>query len=361
MEKQKVMIIVSNLKIAGAQKMVEQLALAMDKNKYELNIICLSAPCNTSIEKKIMSNKIPIIFLNKKPGFQYKMFFEIAFYVKKIRPSIIHTHVTSWIYTFPIAWEKNICILHTIHSRPNRQESNILVRNLITFLYHRHIIVPVAISNEIKKEAVQLYKLSDTEVEMVVNPVDYVSFSKVEKKKHENTVYVNVARFDEVKNQIFLIKAFAKAYKKNPQIRLVLAGDGKLIEEAQQLSKLLRIDNAVRFLGNVDNVPELFSVCDVFVLPSLTEGLPVSMLEAEAAGLPVIASRIGGIPDIFNNNGYLIEVNDEDALIDSILALSNFEIRIEKGKKSREIAIKYSADKVARKYESLYEKYWRKK
>lgn len=360
MKKQKVMIIVSNLKIAGAQKMVEQLALAMNKDRYEPYIICLSTPCNSSIEKKILAKDIPIVFLNKKFGFRIKMFFKIAFYVKKIRPSIIHTHVTSWIYTFPIAWLKKICILHTIHSRPNRQEGNILARKLITFLYHRHIIIPVAISNEIKKEAVQLYKLSNDEVEMIVNPVDYVSFSKVEKKNHEGVVYVNVARFDEVKNQIFMIKAFAKAYRSNSQIRLVLAGEGKLMEEAKQLSRSLGIDNAVRFMGNVDNVPELFSICDVFVLPSLTEGLPVSMLEAEAAGLPIIASRVGGIPDIFNNNGYLIEVNDENALINSILMLTNPEIRVEKSRNSKEIAKKYSADKVARKYEELYKKYWRK-
>ena len=336
MKKQKVMIIVSNLKIAGAQKMVEQLALAMNKDRYEPYIICLSTPCNSSIEKKILAKDIPIVFLNKKFGFRIKMFFKIAFYVKKI------------------------CILHTIHSRPNRQEGNILARKLITFLYHRHIIIPVAISNEIKKEAVQLYKLSNDEVEMIVNPVDYVSFSKVEKKNHEGVVYVNVARFDEVKNQIFMIKAFAKAYRSNSQIRLVLAGEGKLMEEAKQLSRSLGIDNAVRFMGNVDNVPELFSICDVFVLPSLTEGLPVSMLEAEAAGLPIIASRVGGIPDIFNNNGYLIEVNDENALINSILMLTNPEIRVEKSRNSKEIAKKYSADKVARKYEELYKKYWRK-
>ena len=133
------------------------------------------------------------------------------------------------------------------------------------------------------------------------------------------------------------------------------------MEEAQHLSKALGIDNVVQFLGNVDNVPELFSICDVFVLPSLTEGLPVSLLEAEAAGLPVIASRIGGIPDIFNDNGYLIDVNDENALIESILSLTNDDIRAEKGKNSKEIAKQYSADKVARKYEELYKKYWRGK
>ena len=102
-------------------------------------------------------------------------------------------------------------------------------------------------------------------------------------------------------------------------------------------------------------------MCDVFVLPSLTEGLPVSMLEAEAAGLPVIASKIGGIPDIFKDNGYLINVNDEIALIESILLLTNTEIREEKSKNSKNIAKQYSADKVARRYEELYTKYGRGK
>ena len=359
MDKQKIMIIIPNLKVAGAQKMVEQLSLEIDRQQFEVYLICLSSRSNSFIEKRLRASGIDIEFLNKKSGFSLSVLFKVCKCVKKINPDIIHTHVTSWVYSFPIAWMKRITILHTIHSRPNRQESNVLTRKFIKFLYHKHILIPIAISEEIKKEAEKVYNLQSNEVEMVVNPVDYVSFSKVQKRRHEGVVFVNVARFDEVKNQCFLINAFAKAYNQNNNVRLVLAGEGPLMREAQELTDRLKLNNSVKFLGNVDDVPALFSYCDVFVLPSLTEGLPVSMLEAEAAGLPVIASRIGGIPDIFDNNGYLITVNDEHALVESILEFENDEIRERKGENSRKIAANYSADKVARRYEALYKKYRR--
>lgn len=355
--KKKVLIVVSNLKVAGAQKMVEQLVLSINKQLFEVFLICISSPQNSVIEKKIESNNIPILYLNKRLGFHPSIIFKVWKIVSKIEPSVIHTHVSSWIYVFFIAWIKNIKILHTIHSRPNRQEVNQLQRKLVKFLYHHNVMIPVAISSEIKKESLNIYDMAEEKVEMVVNPVDYDNFSKVVPQPHDNIVYVNVARFNVVKNQSLLVKAFATAYQENRNIRLIFAGEGETFEEIKQLVNQLEMEDIITFKGNVEDVAKLFEVCDVFVLPSLSEGLPISILEAEAASLPIIASRIGGIPDIFEDNGLLFEVNDEKGLVNSILELSHQEIRQKYAEKSRRIAEKYSADKVAKRYEELYVKY----
>lgn len=356
----KVLIAISDLELAGAQKVVAHLAANMNKAQTQVCVLVLAESKNTIIERQLRQQNVQLHFLNKPAGLHLPTFWKASKYIRAFKPDVIHTHLNAWLYIFMAAWGKGITILHTIHSRAARQESNAVQRKLMTFLYHKKIAVPVAISDEIKTEAMQVYGLRADQVETVYNPVDYAGFASVVKQPHKHIVFVNVARFNPVKNQMFLIRAFAKAYEQNSDIRLVMAGEGDLLEAAKTLAQDLGITEAVSFLGNVENVPALLAECDVFVLPSIAEGLPISMLEAEAAGLPVIASRVGGIPDIFNDNGCLIEVNDEAGLTDAILRLAKDEsLRLEMGRKSQNIAKAYAADAIAPEYEALYRKYGR--
>ena len=251
-----------------------------------------------------------------------------------------------------------IKMLHTIHSSPERQESHWILRVIIRWLYKKGFAIPVAISDQIRKDAVNIYQIPLHKIEVIYNPVDYETFSTQEKVAHKGTVFVNVARFNFIKNHEVLIRAFADVYQHMPFTRLILAGDGELLEPMQQLVHRLLLDKAVVFLGNVTNVPLLLSKCDVFVLPSKSEGMPVSLLEAEAAGLPIIASRVGGIPDVVKNNGILVTANKVEELAEAMEYMAEHaESCRQMGKKSQDIAKKYSADIIARKYENLYQKY----
>lgn len=107
----------------------------------------------------------------------------------------------------------------------------------------------------------------------------------------ENTFCIgHVGRFMNQKNHVFLIDVFNEVYKKFPQSRLLLIGDGKLIENIRNKVKKLRLEKDVIFTGNVKNVNEMYQVMDVLALPSLYEGLPVVLIEAQAAGLNCIVS-----------------------------------------------------------------------
>lgn len=354
----KVLIAISDLEIAGAQKVVEQLAIQLQRNQIPVRLLILSSAKNSAIEKRLRENGVGIDFLDKPAGIHLQTFWKAAKYIRTYKPDVIHTHLNSWLYVFPVAWRKKIKILHTIHSQAAEQEHYSALRKLVTFLYHGKVMVPVAISDEIRKEATQVYGLPCEQIEMVYNPMDYRSFSEEPKQNHQGVVFVNVARFHSDKNQLFLIRAFAKAHQQNSDIRLCMAGEGELLEDAKALARELGVADAVAFPGTVENVAQLLAKCDVFVLPSLTEGLPISMLEAEAAGLPVIASRVGGIPDIFDGNGCLIEVNDEAALVDAMLRLAeNAALRQEMGQKSQAIAKAYGAEVITPQYEALYRKY----
>jgi glycosyltransferase involved in cell wall biosynthesis len=113
-------------------------------------------------------------------------------------------------------------------------------------------------------------------------------------------VYGTVGRLVETKGQIILLQAFAQISRECPQSWLVFAGDGRLESELRRLAAELGIQESVMFLGHRHDIPEVLKAYDVFVLPSVAEGLPGALLEAMATGLPVIASRVGGVPEILN-------------------------------------------------------------
>lgn len=115
-------------------------------------------------------------------------------------------------------------------------------------------------------------------------------------------VYVYAAEFSKRKNQQFLIRAFAEICKQNPQMKLLLAGSGVLLNHCKELARGLGAEQQIRFLGYVEDMQELYAACDVCVSVSLCEGMPFNIMEAIACGLPVIASDIKGHRELLKNS-----------------------------------------------------------
>ena len=169
------------------------------------------------------------------------------------------------------------------------------------------------------------------------NSVDFERFAdvpitKIEAKSKlanvpvEAFVYGTVARFGLYKGHSFLIKAFEKVRKQVPSARLILAGDGPLKEEIQEQAAKAGLDDSVHFLGRRDDIPKLLRAMDTFVLPSIgSEGMPLVILEAMAAGVPCIASSLSGIPEVINSSdvGFLVPPRDENALAEAMVTLAN--------------------------------------
>jgi glycosyltransferase involved in cell wall biosynthesis len=166
-------------------------------------------------------------------------------------------------------------------------------------------------------------------------------------------------RLEEVKNQQLLIEAAARLVPKYPRLRIVLVGDGGRRAALEELRGRLGLERRVVFAGACDDVPAWLGVLDVFALPSHAEGTSVALLEAMAVGLPVVATRVGGSPDLVEDGacGRLTPPGDADALaraLDGLLASP--QLRREYGGAARARACeRHTVERTVADYRTLYE------
>ena len=197
--------------------------------------------------------------------------------------------------------------------------------------------------------------------------------SKVNKKSlkrkyniDSKNVLLFIGRLVEKKGLEYLLKAFPNILKTNPNTLLVICGDGPLKERYEELSKKMKLDNFVKFVGKISEEEKLdyLAMADILVVPSIktkegdTEGLPVVILEGGASEKPIVASNVGGISDAIYDrlNGFLVRQKDPKMLAEKInILLSNVTLRKKFGKRSRKLVEKkYSWQIVSSKYSEVF-------
>lgn len=355
----KVAIIIPSSRVAGAEIMAAQLATSIDQTRFDVSLLVMSSDLGTSFDRYIAESSVKVTYFNKPLGFSTSALFRIYRFLNDFQPDIVHTHLSAWIYALPWVLFRNIRILHTVHSMPQHECAGILAK-IRRRLHRNGKIIPVGISDSITRDLLSYYSLSAERVETVFNPVDIQKFSADIRQPHsgKQITFINVARFSPVKNQTLLVEAFARVHRRIPHALLLLLGDGELRAQVEKKARELGLGNAVQFTGNIPNVREMLFQSDVFVLPSEFEGLPMTILEAMAAGLPIIATNVGGIPDIVKENGILIEYPDVDSLANAMVCLAeDAGQRMKMGEISSRMAEQYDIRKATAQYEALYEKY----
>jgi len=173
----------------------------------------------------------------------------------------------------------------------------------------------------------------------------------------EAIVVGTAGRLTPIKGHKYLLEAAAVISRQKSDVFFTFLGDGELAIELSQMASSLGIKN-VMFLGWRQDVPEVMSVFDIFVLPSLNEGMGKVLVEAMALGIPIVASDVGGIPDLVthNYNGLLVPPADVEGMAKSINVLLDYSTkRMEMGDRGKIIAIDYSAEKMIDKIDRLYD------
>ncbi len=196
------------------------------------------------------------------------------------------------------------------------------------------------------------------EISVIYNGVDTAQFFPVTKDNGE-FVIISTSRLIKRKGIKYLIEAFVDFERKYKNSRLLIVGDGDLKEEFVNKIKVAGLDKKVEFFGSVEhkNLPKIYQRADVFVLPSLNEGMSNSVLEAMASGLAIITTDVGGSKELINEeNGIIVDKNSEEEIYNALEKFYNSRGLLEKMKiVSRQKAEKMSWNFVVKKYSQIYE------
>ena len=167
-----------------------------------------------------------------------------------------------------------------------------------------------------------------------------------------------VGRLAPIKNHALLLEAMRSVIECFPRTVLLLVGDGPLKPAVQKTIGELGLEQSVKLLGARTDIPRLLSIMDIFVLPSLSEGLSLTLIEACAAGLPIVATEVGGNPEVVGHgdNGLIVPSNDPEALAAAVsYLLKNEDTAMEMGAKGRQrFAKNFTVQTMVEKYQALY-------
>jgi len=216
----------------------------------------------------------------------------------------------------------------------------------------------IAVSNAVMKHTLSL-GASSSKVKVIPNGVDLEEFKprrELEKTGVKRIIFVG--RLFPNKGIQYLVKAAQIVLAKHPCVEFIIVGRGPMEAELRKMVRRLNIEHAFKFLGIVPSVPEVMNQCDIFVRPSLTEGMPLTILEAMACGLPVIASKIPGSSEVVKDGetGILVEVGNVEQLGNAIIRLLEDENYAERIRTRAYEFVKkhYSWDRIAEEYLKTY-------
>lgn len=244
-------------------------------------------------------------------------------------------------------------------------------RKLINRLVLRKVNKIFAVGESVRKDVLESNPfLSPEKVVSLGNSIDYGRYSQVEISKQQakediglkadSFVFGTIGRLTLTKGYSYLIEAFAQLKEQIPSAHLIFVGEGRLQNELEQQAAETPYADSIHFLGPRSDITSILKAIDVFVLSSIAEGLPRSLLEAMAARVPCIGTKVGGIPEILADGefGYLVSPKDDDALAEAMTKIANIsEQEREKliKKAWQRVADEYSHETVRKKLENIYE------
>ena len=356
-------------------------------DRYELILVYglslesrMTAAESRSVEEKMAMarNKgvkcIPLPLLVRKinPLQDFRTFVSLWILLQQEKPDIVHTHSSKagflgrW-----AAWFAGVpLIVHTPHGHVffghfNPMMSRIfLLVEKITALITDHM---VALAEGEKKDYVELSIIKPERIDIIHSGVDIDRYLKtqvnIENKKisiglnPKSLVVGTVGWLLPIKGPMHLLNAMIKIWPSLSEVQLVYVGKGDQEEVLKQQAMKMGVSDKVKYLGWRDDVHELMPLFDLFALPSMNEGMGRVLVEAMAAGKAVVASNVGGIPDLVHHgqNGFLVEpgdVNGLSAAIEKLLADEN--LRHAMGKKGQAMAYNFSESKMIEKIDALY-------
>lgn len=322
MDRIRVLQVLANFSLGGAERMAVHLIRHLDPARFEVAAISLYAPLGTDLERMLADAGHTVFYLGKRPGFRPGMFLAVNRVIRRFRPQVVHTHTGGLRYALPaMLWRRVPAKVHTIHNPADKDQAPFL------WLYRyavRRGVVPVAIADEIYASALRVYGLA--KCPNIPNGIPVASYRSPQVPRaawraHEgydetDVLFACVGRLAPQKNHALLLAAFAKLVAADARCRLMIVGEGELRSALEAQVAQLDLGDHVRLPGLRTDIPDVLAAADAFVLSSAYEGNPLTVMEALAAGRPVLSTAVGGVPELVRDGvtGLLTPPGDADAL-----------------------------------------------
>jgi glycosyltransferase involved in cell wall biosynthesis len=370
-KKIKVLHIVPALTPGGAERMVVHITRGLDRSRFEVAVVSIWRQVGSDLERLLDDSDADVFHLGKGRGFDCRMYPRLHRALGEYQPDIVHTHldVLRYAFTCSVWFKRTSRWLHTVN---NIAECEVGPRaRWIQRLAFASGVLPVAVSEEVATSVRRLYGIDRCQVIWNCIPTDLYGSPRVPRAEwraqegfaDDDLLIACVARFHPQKNHALLLDAFAQGPARHRKAHLVLVGGGPLRRELEERAQKLGVVSQVHFLGVRADIPEVLAAMDVFALSSDYEGSPLSVVEAMAAGLPVVSTRAGGVAELVEDGreGLLVQPGDVNSLSRAMTFLAeDTEARRSMGMAgSRRARDSFDVSAMIQAYEALYETLYR--
>jgi len=343
----------------GAERLVVDLAEAQAQLGHSVTIACLYPTNERSLQ---VPSVVKVHSFGKTKGVNVKLPFAIKKYINDENPNVVNCHLPAlFLYMIPSLLRCKCKFFYTIHSNPIQEEPRLWVRIIRKFFISTNKLKFVGITDKNKNDFEELYGVNG-KLEVIYNGrkslgktliFDDVKTEVEQYKTDSNTkVFIAVGRLFEPKNYPLMLKSFAELTSENIVLLILGFGDKNQFKDITPTN--------VDFLGAKNNVCDYLLCADAFCMSSSYEGMPISIIEAMSAGLPVLSTNVGGIPDIVEDgvNGLLCktqEISDYVTMIKKYLSLTQVDTKKMSEINKATFAEKYDISITAKRYLQLYQ------
>jgi glycosyltransferase involved in cell wall biosynthesis/peptidoglycan/xylan/chitin deacetylase (PgdA/CDA1 family) len=353
------------LDLGGAERQVVEIVRGLDRARFEPTVGCLvrKGRWGDLLERE----GIPVVEFAKQPRFDPGLIVRLRRFLRAQRFDIVHTHAftaATWGRLAAALAGTPVVIAHEHSAFSLESRTRRLVDRLLTPLTHRWIVV----SESLARDLANAEKLPTSRLSIVRNGIRFTEAPRSAPDAAARTALAGwpasaligtVGRFERRKGLDVLVDAFALLARARPGVGLALVGEGPLQGELERQVRTLGLSGRARLCGRRDDVAEVLSALDVFVLPSHAEGLSIALLEAGAAGRPVVATSVGGNGEVVRDGhtGLLVPPGDAAALADAVGRLldDGAAARRMGQRVAAEVRDRFAAGEMVRAIEGVYE------
>lgn len=324
----RVLHVTFNMGIGGTEQVIRQLVTHLPQNEFVSEVLCIDGTIG-EIGRQLQKNGVEVQAFRRKKGIDLKLAIRLRRMIRDQKIDILHCHqYTPWFYGWLATRGTRARLVFTEHGRfyPDQYRYKAIFANPVMALFTDTV---VAISAATRRALSRYEFIPAAKIRVIYNGIQSLDGAGAQSNGVRSRLNIpveafvlgTVARLDPVKNQSMMLEAFAQLCIRYPDVWLLMVGDGPDRQQLEALSSELGIAERVIFTGFQSEPAPYLATMDLFLLSSHTEGTSMTLLEAMSLGIPVVATAVGGNPEIVadGDTGYLVRPGDSESLASAVV------------------------------------------